>query len=201
MTVPVITHLHVQKVQCALTAPGALERFLSQEKEYIIGSTFVSMYPLDNSDSSAHAGQLTTDRKLSRNYIFETIVGRRGHNIYGGEIPKFLASILMERIQPPSVVIMLLSSSGLDSGGAISELVIFRTCLWWRGGGSRCEMPQNEVSGWSFKTKHEDIDEMSVVKGYGCFDTPLLFFDASLRGCQALGERKKSCWTSHIKFL
>ena len=27
---------------------------------------------------------------------------------------------------------------------------------------------------WSFKTKDASVNEMSVVKGYGCFDSPLL---------------------------
>jgi len=31
-----------------------------------------------------------------------------------------------------------------------------------------------EVAGWTFKTKPVSVDEMSVVKGYGCFDCPLL---------------------------
>ncbi|KAF5859829.1 hypothetical protein ETB97_002381 [Aspergillus alliaceus] len=149
-----------KKVQCVLTAPEALERFLLQEKADIIRSTFVPMYPLDNSDSGAYARQLATDRKLSRDYMKPSLEGG-GHNICGGEIPRFLASIpkakwsayiLMERIQPPSVVNILLSSAGLDSGGVVSELAIFRTCLWRRGGGSRCEMLQNEVGGWALKT-------------------------------------------------
>ncbi|KAE8394978.1 hypothetical protein BDV23DRAFT_169019 [Aspergillus alliaceus] len=142
-----------KKAQCVLTAPGALERFLSQEKADIIRSTFVPMYPLDNSDSGAHARQLATDRKLSRNFMKPS---------FFASIPKakWSAYILMERIQPPSVVNILLSSAGLDSGGVVSKLAIFRTCLWRRGGGSRCEMLQNEAGGWSLKSKYEEIDEM-----------------------------------------
>ncbi|KAB8229054.1 uncharacterized protein BDW43DRAFT_289730 [Aspergillus alliaceus] len=82
----------------------------------------------------------------------------------------------MERIRSPSVTNVLLSPSGLDSGGVVSELGVFGTCLWRKGTDDRpYDMLQNFVGGWSFKTKHEDVDEMSVVKGYGCFDTPLLF--------------------------
>jgi hypothetical protein len=32
----------------------------------------------------------------------------------------------------------------------------------------------NRLAGWSFKTKAAGVDEMSVVKGYGCFDCPRL---------------------------
>lgn len=32
----------------------------------------------------------------------------------------------------------------------------------------------NSEAGWSLKTKPANVDEMSVVKGYGCFDSPYL---------------------------
>jgi glutathione synthase len=35
-------------------------------------------------------------------------------------------------------------------------------------------MLHTPVGGWTFKTKFADVDEMSVVKGYGHFDTPRL---------------------------
>ena len=174
-----------KRVQCALTAPGALDHFIPASKAALIRSTFVSMYPLDDSDAGARARRLATDPELSRNYILKPSLEGGGHNIFGEDIPDFLASlpesqwgayILMERIRSPSVSNVLLSSSGLDSGGVISELGVFGTCLWREGTeGRHCEMLQNSVAGWSFKTKHEDVNEMSVVKGYGCFDTPLLF--------------------------
>ncbi|KAE8381879.1 hypothetical protein BDV26DRAFT_56202 [Aspergillus bertholletiae] len=174
-----------KKVQCALTTPGALEHFISPAKAALIRSTFVSMYPLDDSEVGSHARHLATDPELSQNYILKPSLEGGGHNIFGEDIPGFLAAIpqsqwsayiLMERIRSPSVFNVLLSSSGLDSGGVISELGIFGTCLWRDGTEERpCEMLQNSVGGWSFKTKHEEVNEMSVVKGYGCFDTPLLF--------------------------
>ncbi|KAB8069298.1 hypothetical protein BDV29DRAFT_183020 [Aspergillus leporis] len=174
-----------KKVQCALTAPGALEHFLSPEKADIVRRTFVPIYPLNRSETGARARELATDPRLSQNYILKPSLEGGGHNIYGKDIPGFLASIpetkwsayiLMKRIQPPSVVNVLLSSLGVDSGGVISELGIFGTCLWRKGTEkTHCKMLQNTVGGWSLKTKHEDVNEMSVVKGYGCFDTPLLF--------------------------
>ena len=58
-----------------------------------------------------------------------------------------------------------------------SELGIFGTCIWRRqsgeNGGSLVVL-ENSDAGWSFKTKPAGINEMSVVKGYGCFDSPLL---------------------------
>ncbi|KAI9931379.1 hypothetical protein ASPWEDRAFT_169778 [Aspergillus wentii DTO 134E9] len=163
-----------KKIQHALTGAGVLERFISEEKAAFIRSTFVKMYSLNESD----ARRLATDPILSKDYILKPSLEGGGHNVFGDAIPDFLASIpesswgayiLMERIPSPLVMNVLLSSLGIDSGEVISELGIFGTCLWKQG-----EMLQNSVAGWSFKTKHEDVDEMNVVKGYGCFDTPLL---------------------------
>lgn len=174
-----------KRVQCALTSPGALEHFISPAKAALVRPTFVSMYPLDGSEAGFRARRLATDPELSRDYILKPSLEGGGHNIFGEDIPDFLASvpeskwgayILMERIRSPSVSNVLLSSAGLDSGGVVSELGVFGTCLWRKGTeGRHCEMLLNSVGGWSFKTKHEDVNEMSVVKGYGCFDTPLLF--------------------------
>ena len=64
-------------------------------------------------------------------------------------------------------------------GNVISELGIFGVCLWKRKAGdgkesARAEIVEELEPSWSFKTKNANVDEMSVVKGYGCFDSPLL---------------------------
>ena len=65
-------------------------------------------------------------------------------------------------------------SSTKEGGPTVSELGIFGVCMWtksspdWRG------IMLNAEAGWSFKTKPDYIDEISVVKGFGCFDSPLL---------------------------
>lgn len=65
-------------------------------------------------------------------------------------------------------------------GPAISELGIFGVCLWRsnpKPDGKDKQNPElltNRQGGWSLKTKPEAVDEMSVVKGYGCFDCPYL---------------------------
>ena len=56
----------------------------------------------------------------------------------------------------------------------VSELGIFGTCLWKREGNGALQVLGNAEAGWSFKTKPADVNEMSVVKGYGCFDSPIL---------------------------
>jgi len=46
-------------------------------------------------------------------------------------------------------------------------------------------IPLNEVAGWSVRTKPADVDEISVVKGYGAFDSVVLVEDeVFLRSCE-----------------
>lgn len=56
-------------------------------------------------------------------------------------------------------------------GTNVSELGIFGVCLWGRGDVDRPNMFENFLAGWSLKTKPESVQEMSVVKGYGCFSS------------------------------
>lgn len=176
-----------KKVQQALTKPGALERFLTDSEAAAIRETFVPVYPLDISEEGLHARDLAGNPETADNYILKPSLEGGGHNVYGEDIPGFLASIpeskwssyvLMERIQPPILSNLLMSSAGIDGGEVVSELGVLGTCLWRRAPEGHCEMLHNSVGGWTFKTKHADIDEMSVVKGYGCFDTPYLVASA-----------------------
>jgi glutathione synthase len=60
-------------------------------------------------------------------------------------------------------------------GPTVSELGIFGVCLWRsQPQGHHPQLLRNNEAGWSLKTKPEAVDEMSVVKGYGCFDCPYL---------------------------
>ena len=174
-----------KKVQYALIRPGALERFLTPEKAAAVRATFVPMYPMDDeSREGRQARKLATNPVFAEDYVLKPSLEGGGHNVYGDAIPEFLASqppskwdayILMKRIPSPFAANMLMSSVGINSGGVISELGVFGSCLWRRGADGRsCEMLENSTAGWSFKTKHQYTEEMSVVKGYGCFDTPLL---------------------------
>jgi glutathione synthase len=176
-----------KKVQQALTAPGSLERFLSASDATAIRETFVPLYPLDESEQGLFARKLACDPEKSANYILKPSLEGGGHNVYGAEIPDYLSSIsqaqwrsyiLMERIQPPIQTNLLMGPEALDSGETVSELGILGCCLWQsqseQTSDHRCKMLHNSVGGWTFKTKFADIDEMSVVKGYGHFNTPLL---------------------------
>ncbi|KAJ5584002.1 uncharacterized protein N7459_003802 [Penicillium hispanicum] len=182
----ILSHLSTfKKIQQALTVPGALERFLSDSEAAAVRDTFVPLHPLDESKAGRHARDLACDLERSDKYILKPSLEGGGHNIYGHEIPPFLRSIpehqwsayiLMERIQPPLLTNLLMGPAGIEGGEVVSELGIVGCCLWERSSSPdrRCDLLHNATAGWTFKTKHADVDEMSVVKGYGCFDTPHL---------------------------
>lgn len=179
----------IKSVQQTLTVPGTLERWLTKEKADRIRETFVEIRSLDDFDFSKNPEE---DEELAENYILKPAsLEGGGHNIYGADITAFLrtlspeasetsAYILMQRIRSPlNVYGMLMSSSrGVMADELVSELGVFGGCLWERKESSceeeMCQVIENRIIGWSFKTKEATVDEMSVVKGYGCFDTPYL---------------------------
>ncbi len=181
----ILSHLSTfKKVQQALAEPGILDRFLSSEQASQIAKTFAPLYLIDTSDRGLHARKLALDRRTAVNYVLKPSLEGGGHNVYRDKIPGFLKSIpqsqwqnyiLMEIINPPEQSNMLLSSQGLYSGPVVSELGIFGACFWKRNSnGIGVEVMENKEAGFSFKTKRREVDEMSVVKGYGCFDSPCL---------------------------
>ena len=173
----------LKKVQQALAMPGALTRFITSEEATQIARTFAPMFPLDDSELGKRARDLACNADTAANYVLKPCLEGGGHNIYRKVMPQFLKSIpdplwhtyiLMEIIEPPIFNNTLMSPKGLYSGSVISELGIFGVCLWRRGP-KGVEVIQNKEAGFSFKTKGRDVDEMSVVKGYGCFDSPCLY--------------------------
>lgn len=183
----ILSHLTgFKKVQQALTAPGALQRYLTPEEATKISRTFAPMYPLDDTPSGQHARTLALDPNTARNHVLKPSLEGGGHNVYGEETVAFLKQtpeelwrsyILMEKIIPPVLNNFMMSSRGFYEGPVISELGIFGVCLWKRvqdGEKLRAEMVSELDPSWSLRTKDASVDEMSVVKGYGCFDSPAL---------------------------
>ncbi len=86
--------------------------------------------------------------------------------------------ILMEKITPPLVKNFLMSPRGIYEGPVISELGVFGICLWkgcsGEDGKRKPDMVEEFEPCWSFKTRDASVNEISVVKGYGCFDSPAL---------------------------
>ena len=179
----VLTNLTTFKVvQQALAQPGAVERFLPPEKVDKVRKTFVPMHMLDSSPAGREARAIALDPEQAVHYVLKPNLEGGGHNIYRSEIPAFLKSkpkeswhkyILMRVIEPPPTMGTLMMTQDLYHGAVISELGVFGTCIWRRNG-NKVEIIKNEVAGWTFKSKPAEVDEMNVVKGFGCFDCPLL---------------------------
>ncbi|KAI4863773.1 glutathione synthase [Hypoxylon rubiginosum] len=176
----------LKKVQQELTRPGTLERFLNPESAAMLRPTFMPQYPIDQSEDGGKALQISSDREAAENYVLKPSLEGGGHNIFGQDIPDFLETIpsqeknryiLMEKIHPPYSRGVLVSPLMISQGPVISELGILGACLWRRDEQrqEKVEIIKNSRGGWTFKTKPHEVEEMSVVKGYGCFDCPSLF--------------------------
>ena len=177
-------------VQAALSQPGALERFLPADKAEKLRKTFMPLLPLTATTVEGQAArQIALDPEQAVNYVLKPNLEGGGHNIYRSAIPAYLSSVpeetwekytLMRLIEPPATTGTLMMPQDLYHGEIVSELGVWGTCLWTRqegeGGGERgeVEIVENNAAGWTFKSKPAEVDEMSVVKGYGCFDCPLL---------------------------
>jgi glutathione synthetase len=176
-----------KKVQQELATPGVLESFLYPAQCADIRATFAPLYPLDKSELGLQARALATNPETAIDYVLKPSLEGGGHNIYGSDIPDFLETlpeeqwnnlILMKMIVPPTQEGTMMASEGLYQGPTVSELGIFGVCLWRRVcGNGEVQLLENADIGWSFKTKPEEVEEMSVVKGYGFFDSPLLVND------------------------
>jgi glutathione synthase len=168
-------------VQQALSEPDVLQKFLTNEDDQqALSNSFGRMYPLDTTALGLAGREIALDPWQALNYVLKPNRDGGGNNIYRDAIPAYLQAqpesnwaryILMELFHPPAQAGKLMTGSGIYEGDVVSELGMMGTCLWRRDG----EVLENSgAGGWTFKTKPVHVDEMSVVKGYGCFDCPRL---------------------------
>ncbi|KAI1206097.1 glutathione synthase [Annulohypoxylon truncatum] len=182
----ILSHLAgLKKVQQELASPGVLERLVPPEAVSVLRQTFVPQYPFDTSQEGIRAREIASDKHKAENHVLKPSLEGGGNNIYDQDIPDFLRAIpeeqwsrfvLMEKIHPPLTHGILISPIDTHKGPVICELGVLGTGLWRRNeqGGEKVRIIGNTTAGWTFKTKPEDVQEMSVVKGYGCFDCPSL---------------------------
>ena len=197
---PIAGHLTTfKRVQQALCKPGAVERFVSNDEASAIRSTFMPMYSLaEEGDGKQLAKDIATGQISPSDYVLKPSLEGGGHNIYGDDIAELLEDIpspqwekyvLMEMIKPPEINGFLMSPLDIYDGSVASELGIFGAYIWHlrenpeqnettqmkpEVEGTNTIISSNKAIGWSFKTKSRFVNEMSVVKGFGCFDCPLL---------------------------
>lgn len=172
-----LSHLTTFKmVQQQLTKSAVLKRIVTPSQADRIQASFCPMYPLDESELGLCGRQLALDPRTAIHHVLKPSREGGNNNIYRANIPDFLEAIpkelwptfiLMEEIVPPVETALLLSSERLFRGLAVSELGIFGACMWRQNENAEVEIVNNEQIGWSFKTKPQEVDEMSVVKGYG----------------------------------
>lgn len=176
-----------KKVQQELTIPGVLERWLSVEEARRVRASFGRLWPMEGLEGRRIVG----DKEMVGGFVLKPSLEGGGHNVYGEAIPGFLAEVdaelwgsyvLMEKIRAPGLKNVLISTRGLHEGNVVSELGVFGVCLWKRGRDG-AEMVGEWAPSWSFKTKDRRVDEMSVVKGYGCFDSPALVESEVFEAC------------------
>lgn len=171
--------------QEALTRPEAVERLLPAEQAARVRQTFVPMQVLDTSAEGLAARKHALDPVTAKDYVLKPNLEGGGHNVYRSDIPHFLSTfpeeewqgcILMRCIEPLEQDGHLMLADELFRGPVVGELGFLGTCLW-RKEKTSLTLLSNEVAGWTFKVKPAMDDEMSVVKGYGCFGIPFLVDD------------------------
>ncbi|KAK4990698.1 hypothetical protein LTR66_006739 [Elasticomyces elasticus] len=190
----VLCHLATfNKVQQALAMPNALFRFLPAREAARVAKTFAPLYPLDSSELGLQARKLACDPAAAKYFVMKPSLEGGGHNVYRSDIPRALERIpreswhryiLMRLMNPPLLPNVLISPDEVYQGTVLAELGIFGACLWRRSSSvgtreskklrNKPELIMNRNAGWSFITKKQDVEEMSLGKGYACFDSPLL---------------------------
>lgn len=181
----VLGHLAgIKRVQQALAEPGNVKEFLPQEQAKDVQAVFMSMRNLDTLASELEARGKALDEDTVRDQVLKPNLEGGGHNFYGTEILDHLDRMprrewckftIMQRIEPPpNVNGLLLLDEGVYQGPVVAELGVLGGVVWRRGARGTLEVMRNEMDGFSFKTKPKGVNQLNVVRGYGCFDCPVL---------------------------
>ncbi|KAG6463397.1 hypothetical protein O3G_MSEX013851 [Manduca sexta] len=169
-----------KKVQQALAAPGALERFVRGAASARVRDIFTGLYALDFDDS----GERAVDMAIAdaERFVLKPQREGGGNNVYGAEVRDALlrmrhsreraAYILMERILPPLVqgyVVRPGAPVPPPVVDLVSELGIFGVII-----GTKDKIYSNKQVGHMLRTKLADANEGGVAAGLGALDSPYL---------------------------
>ncbi|KAI5962662.1 GSH2 [Candida pseudojiufengensis] len=171
-----------KKIQQLLTDHEILKKILpdlsnTDFKELI--STFVNIYPFDDSELGKKAKKLAFESP--EKFVLKPQREGGGNNIYKKNIPDFLKSIpesewgayiLMELITPKTFKNKIMRNKDIYNENIISELGIFGNILFNETTG---EILKNENAGWLLRSKFETSDEGGVAAGFGCVDNIYLY--------------------------
>ncbi|WVQ97915.1 glutathione synthetase [Kwoniella sp. CBS 9459] len=195
-----------KKIQQVLAEPGVLEEFLLGESRPDVGlgvgagsltqsdvnalrSTWIGLWPMDNSDLGKEAFRLANEE--SERFVLKPQREGGGNNIYRHDIPvhlKQLASepvaqgepekkeayILMELIEPPKGLSNWLVRGGESKArkaDVVSELGVYGIMLFDAGGKTKSV---NQGAGTLLRTKGRESDEGGVAIGISSIDSPVL---------------------------
>lgn len=171
-----------KKIQQILTNEEIIKEFIpdiSSKDLSLLQSTFVDIFPLDDSEQGKNAQKLAFDHP--ERYVLKPQREGGGNNIYKQDIPEFLNKIpkedwqgyiLMEIIEPPKYKNKIIRNQEVFNEEIISELGIFGNVLFNEETG---EILTNENSGWLLRSKFSTSDEGGVAAGFGCVDNIYLY--------------------------
>lgn len=167
-----------KKIQQLLTDEQTLVKFIPEklQREKLL-STFVKMYPLDDSPLGKEGKRLAMEE--SSKFVLKPQREGGGNNIYKDDIPVALskldendwsAYILMELIEPePNTKNVMIRGSEFYREPILSELGIFGCVLF-----DDSKIHYNEYSGWLLRSKFNSSNEGGVAAGFGCVDSLIL---------------------------
>lgn len=170
-----------KKVQQALAKPGAIARFLKDEKAVEqVREIFTGLYSLDfdeHGNKAIEMGIADPNR-----FVLKPQREGGGNNIYGLDVREALESmkdkqertawILMDRIHPPLQINYQIrpgSTTDKELKEVVSELGIFGVII-----GDEKNIVVNRQVGHMLRTKLSSADEGGVATGLGACDSPYL---------------------------
>lgn len=176
----VLTQLSgAKKIQQLLTSESILKKLLPKSDLSPLLSTFVNIYPLDDSEEGQKAKKLALESP--ENFVLKPQREGGGNNIYKEDIPTFLklikeeewgAYILMELINPPSFKNTIIRGNDIIKEEIISELGVYGTILFNESTG---DILENENAGFLLRSKVSSSNEGGVAAGFGCVDNVYLY--------------------------
>ena len=168
----------MKKIQQILTQPEVLAQFIRPEKAAQMKTSFVGMFGLISSVEWQQEKYLS-GKELAlahpNHFVLKPQREGGGNNIYGAEIPAFLASlseeeqlayILMERIDVSTHTAQLVIKQNLQFTEGISEISRYGLCL-----SKKAEILLNQDAGYLVRTKPAHVQEGGVVSGYACLNS------------------------------
>jgi len=165
-----------KKVQQALAAQGAVERFLPANQAKLLRSCFAGLWSLGADADLAVLARAKAEPKL---FVLKPQREGGGNNYFNDDVRKQLtamsaedlgAHILMERVFPKVQLTTLVREGHITHGMCLSELGIYSVFL---GDGQNPPL-LNQAAGHLLRTKMEGVDEGGVASGFACLDSPYL---------------------------